>query len=200
MTQSIEKKITNRIYGRGRGCVLTPNDFLDIGSRQAVGLALHRLTKAGTLRRVARGLYYFPKSNRLLGELSPSVDAIAKAISARDQVKLQPFGGYAANLLGLSEQVPAKVVFQTSGSARKLKVGKLSIELHPSSSRAMATAGRTSGLVISALRFMGKNQLDDKAVMRLRAVLSLEDRHRLFKDIPYAPAWMHAALRSIAAD
>jgi len=197
---SIEDKIASRIYGRARGCVVTPNDFLDLGSRQAVGVALHRMVKAGTLQRIARGLYYFPKSNRLLGDLSPSVEAIAKAISARDQVKLQPYGGYAANLLGLSEQVPAKVVFQTSGTARKLKVGKLTIELHPSSSRAMAAAGRTSGLVISALRFMGKNHLGEEAIARLRQVLSPEDRHRLLKDLPYAPAWMHAALRKIAAD
>ena len=109
--------------------MFTPNDFLDLGSRQAVGITLHRLTRAGTIRNLSRGLYYFPKSSALLGELYPTIEAVTKAVTARDNVKLQPFGAYAANLLGLSEQVPAKVVFLTDGSARKVKLGQLIIEI-----------------------------------------------------------------------
>lgn len=197
---SIEESIANRIYGSGKGSVFTPNDFLDLGSRQAVGLALHRLTKAGKIKRLTRGLYYFPKINHLIGELRPTVEAVTKAIMARDHVKLQPFGAYAANLLGLSDQVPAKVVFLTDGSARKVALGKLIIELRPSTSRNMATAGRTSGLVISALRYMGKQHLGPAYIARLRKVLSPEDRKRLLNDLPFAPAWMHPALREVAAD
>lgn len=199
-TQSVEKKITSRIYGRGRGCVVTPNDFLDLGSRQAVDLALHRLMASSTIKRLSRGLYYFPKTHSVLGELYPTVEAVTRAIIARDHVKLQPFGAYAANLLGLSEQVPAKVVFLTDGSARKVKLGKLVIELRPSTSRQMATAGRTSGLVMSALRYLGKQHITEERIAQLRKVLSLEDRKRLIRDLPYAPAWMHRALRAVAAD
>ena len=125
-TQSIEQSVTSRIYGRGRGCVFTPIDFLDIGSRRAIDLSLHRLTKRGTIRRIARGLYHYPEKNHpLLGEVAPSIEAVSKAIAAREQVKLQPSGAYAANLLGLSDQVPAKVVFLTNGPARKVKLGRL---------------------------------------------------------------------------
>ena len=197
-SQSIEKSVASRIYGRGRGCVFSPNDFLDLGSRQAVGLALHRLTRAGTIRSLCRGLYYFPKSSALLGELYPTIEAVTKAVIARDDVKLQPFGAYAANLLGLSEQVPAKVVFLTDGSARKVKLGKLIIEFRPATSRQMATAGRTSGLVFSALRYMGKQHLSQQFITHLSNVLSPADRKRLICDLHYAPAWMHAALRQIA--
>jgi len=197
-TQSIYKSITSRIYGRGRGCAFTPNDFLDLGSRQAVGITLHRLTRAGTIRNLSRGLYYFPKSSALLGELYPTIEAVTKAVTARDNVKLQPFGAYAANLLGLSEQVPAKVVFLTDGSARKVKLGQLIIELRPATSRQMATAGRTSGLVFAALRHMGKHHLSEEYITQLSRVLSSADRRRLIKDLHYAPAWMHTALRKIA--
>ncbi len=198
--QSVEKSVTSRIYGRGRGSVFSPNEFLDLGSRRAVDLALHRLTGVGTIKRLARGLYYFPKTHPVLGELHPTVEAVTKAIMARDHVKLQPFGAYAANLLGLSEQVPAKVVFLTDGAARKIKLGKMVVELRPSTSRQMATAGRTSGLVISALRYLGKDHLTPERIKQLRQVLSTEDRKRLLRDLAYAPAWMHGTLRAVAAD
>ncbi len=143
-SQSIEKSVASRIYGKGRGAVFTPNDFLDLGSRGSIDLSLHRLTDAGTIRRIARGLYHYPESHRLLGEVAPSIEAVAKALAAREQAKLQASGAYAANLLGLSEQVPAKVVFLTSGRARKVKLGQLMIELRPTTPRRVAAAGRTS--------------------------------------------------------
>ncbi len=198
-TQSIEQSVTNRIYGRGMGCVFTPTDFLDIGSRRSIDLSLHRLTKRGTIRRIARGLYHYPEKNHpLLGELAPSIEAVSKAIAAREQVKLQPSGAYAANLLGLSEQVPAKVVFLTNGPARKVRLGRLVIELRKVAPRHMAAAGRTSGLVIAALRYLGKTNVTTARVERLRQVLSTEDRTRLLADLNHAPAWMHEHLRAIA--
>ena len=198
--QSIVKSTISRIYGRGRGCVFTPNEFLDIGSRSAIDLALHRLTAAGTIRRVARGLYHYPESHTLLGEVAPSVEAVAKALASRDQIKLQPSGAYAANLLGLSEQVPAKVVYLTSGPARKLKLGKLVMELRPATSRQLATAGRASGSVIAALRYLGKPHVTPGRIARLREVLSKEDRRSLANDLAHAPVWMHSFLRAIATD
>src|ERR1039458_5609148 len=122
--QSIDAKILNRIYGRGKGCVITPGDFLDLGSRDAVGVALHRLVKKGTLRSLACGLYDYPRTDPDLGPLSPTTDAIVKALKGRDKILLQPSGAYAANLLGLSEQVPMKIVFLTDGPARRVQLGR----------------------------------------------------------------------------
>jgi hypothetical protein len=198
--QPIEKAVINRIYGRGKGGVFTPNDFLDRGSRGAVDLSLHRLTKLGTIRRIARGLYYYPETHPMLGEIPPSIEAVAKALASSEQVKLQPSGAYAANLLGLSEQVPAKVVFLTSGRARKVKLGKLVIELRPTTSRKMAAAGRTSGLVLAALRYLGKEHITTERIARLRKTLSVEDRGRLLTNLPSAPAWLHPHIRAIAEE
>lgn len=179
--------------------MFTPNDFLDLGSRGAIDLSLHRLTDAGTIRRIARGLYYYPEKHPLLGEVAPSVQTVAKALAASEQVKLQPSGAYAANLLGLSEQVPAKVVFFTSGRARKVKLGKLIMELRPTTPRKVAAAGRTSGLVLAALRYFGKNHITADRIAHLRKTLSAEDRRQLLTDLPSAPAWLHSHLRAIAA-
>jgi hypothetical protein len=196
--QSIDSKTLSRIYGRGKGCVVTPGDFMDLGSRQAVDLALHRLAKKGTLRRLARGLYDYPRTDPELGLLSPTTDAIVKALKGRDKILLQPSGGYAANLLGLSDQVPMKIVFLTDGPARRVQLGKLVIVLKHTTPRAMATAGRISGLVIQALRHIGQGHVDDAVVARLQKRLSDDDRKQLLQDIRYAPAWIAAILRRVA--
>ena len=95
----------------------------------------------------------------VLGPLLPSPDAIAKAIAGREQARLQPAGAYAANLLGLSEQVPAKVVFLTEAFSRTVQIGSMTIQLRQTTPRNMATAGRLSGLVIQALRHLGKDHV-----------------------------------------
>jgi len=196
--QSIDSKILSRIYGRGKGCVVTPGDFLDIGSRQAVDLALHRLAKKGTLRRLARGLYDYPRTDPDLGLLSPTTDAIVKSLKGRDNILLQPSGGYAANLLGLSDQVPMKIVFLTDGPSRRVQIGKQVIMLKHTTPRAMATAGRVSGLAIQALRHIGQRYVDDTIVARLQKRLSDNDRKTLLQDIRYAPAWIASILRRVA--
>lgn len=196
--QSIDNKILNRVYGRGRGCVITPGDFLDLGSREAVDVALHRLVKKGTIRRLARGLYDFPRTDPDLGLLSPTTDAIVKALKGRDKILLQPSGAYAANLLGLSEQVPMKIVFFTDGPARRVQLGKQVIILKHTTPRAMAAAGRVSGLIIQALRYIGQKHVDDTTVKLLRKRISTDDRKQLLHDIRYAPAWIAAIMRRVA--
>ena len=196
--QSIDSKILSRIYGRGKGCVVTPGDFLDLGSRQAVDLALHRLANKGTLRRLARGLYDYPRIDPELGLLSPTIDTIVKALKGRDKILLQPSGGYAANLLGLSDQVPMKIVFLTDGPARRVQIGKQLIMLKHTTPRAMASAGRVSGVVIQALRHIEKRHADDAVVAGLQKRLTANDKKQLLKDIRYAPAWIAAILRRVA--
>jgi len=198
IVQSIESKILSRIYGRGKGCVVTPGAFLDLGSRQAVDLTLHRLAKKRTLRRLARGLYDYPRTDPELGLLSPTIDAIVKALKGRDKILLQPSGGYAANLLGLSDQVSMKIVFLTDGPARRVQIGKQVIMLKHTTPRAMATAGRISGLVIHGLRHLGQKHVDDNVVAHLRKRLSSDDKKQLLRDAPYAPAWIAAILRRVA--
>src|SRR5690349_3848569 len=115
-TQSTDSKVLSRIYGHDRGWVFTPARFQDLGSHTAIRLALMRHTKTGTIRRLATGVYDYPVNHPKLGVLNPTADAIAKALAGRDAARLQPAGGYAANLLGLSDQVPMKVVFLTDGA------------------------------------------------------------------------------------
>lgn len=196
---SIDNRILSRITKKGRGCVFTPTDFLDLGSRNAVDHALSRSARAGTIRKLTRGLYDYPRNHPSLGILPPSTDDIAKAIQGRDATRLQPSGAQAANMLGISEQVPAKSIFLTDGRSRQVKLDKRVIILKKTTPRQMATAGRISGIVIQALHWVGRRYVDDKTIAILRRRLPAAAKRQLLKDIAYAPAWIGEIMRRIAA-
>jgi len=168
MAQSIEKQIANRILSKGKGWVFTPNHLLDLGTRTAVAQSLVRLVRSGMIRRLAQGLYDYPAKHPTLGDLPPNYDRIAQALAGRDNLRIQPSGAYAANLLGLTEQVPAKIVFLTDGSNRTVQINKQQLVLKRTTPKNMATAGKVSGLVIQALRYLGQNNL----FLRISIVLS----------------------------
>jgi hypothetical protein len=199
-TESIDYQILARIHRRGRGSVFVPSDFLDLGSREAVDLTLHRLARKGTIRRLARGVYDFPKEHPVLGLLAPSADAVARALAGRDRTRLQPAGAYAANLLGLSEQVPAKAVFLTDGPSRTVKIGPTTIQLRRTTPRNMAAAGRLSGLLMQALRELGKEHITPERRAHLKRTLPADKRRELLKDLRLAPAWMHPIFRELAEE
>ena len=196
--QSIEDKILRRIHLQGAGSVVVPHDFLDLGSRRAVDLALHRMARRGAVRRLARGLYDYPKTHPILGTLQPSAETVAKSLAARDHLRLQPAGAYAANLLGLTEQVPAKVTFLTDGPTRTVRIGSMVIQLRRTSPRNMAAAGQISGLIIQALRHLGKDHITPQRIARLRQSVPSEKRRSLIDDLRLAPTWMHPILRELA--
>jgi hypothetical protein len=197
VSQSIQNKIVSRIYGKLRGWVFTPNHFLDLGSRSAVGNSLSQLTAAGTIRRLTFGLYDYPQKHPKLGLLSPKPDTVAQAISEKDDTRLQPSGAYAVNLLGLSQQVPAKIVYLTDGAEKNVTVGNQQIQLRRTTPKNMATAGRPSGLVIQALRYLKKDGVTDDHIATLKRILPDADRERLWKDRIYAPAWMHPLFKKL---
>jgi hypothetical protein len=196
--QSVDSKIISRIYGHGRGWVFTPGYFKDLGSRDAIASALKRYKQSGVIRQLARSLYDYPKEHPQLGVLSPPADDIAKALAGRDAIRLQPSGAYAANLLGLSTQVPMKIVYLTDGASRTVKIGKREIILKRTTPRNMATAGRISGLVIQALRYLGKEYVDDEMIQKLERRLDKAACDQLMKDIRYAPVWIADIFRLLA--
>lgn len=198
-TQSIDSLILAAITGSEPGSVFVPADFLDIGSREAVDVVLHRLTRKGTLRRLARGVYDRPAEHPVLGPLAPSAEAVAQALAGRDHTRLQPAGAYAANALGLSEQVPAKAVFLTDGPSRTVTIGPMTIQLRRTTPRNMAAAGRLSGLLIQALRELGREHVTPARREHLKRTLPAEERRGLLKDLKLAPAWMHPVFRELAA-
>ena len=161
-------------------------------------MTLLRLVRAGHIRRLARGLYDHPKTHPVIGLLSPPVEAIAEALTGRDGTRIQATGAYAANLLHLSDQVPAKVVYETDGPSRSVQVGRQTITLRHAAPSRLRAHDRMSGVVIQALRYLGKQSITEVRVKQLHKLLSPMDRRQLLKDLPLAPVWMYPHLRAIA--
>lgn len=197
-TESTDTQVLQRIQSHEAGWVFTPADFVDLGSRDAVATALKRHKAAGTIRLLGRGLYDVPRQHALLGTLWPSIEHVAEAVARKDGLRLQPIGVYAANLLGLSEQVPAQVVYLTDGATRTVKVGPTQIVFKRTTPRQMAAAGRLSGLLIQGFRSMGVKHVTPKHIESLRSRIPAEERAKVLADLALAPAWMHAYLKELA--
>jgi len=161
-------------------------------------MALARLVRAGLLRRVSRGLYDLPRQHPSFGSLSPDADAIAQSLTVRDRIKLQPTGAHAANLLGISNQVPMKIAYLTDGTPRTLRIGNRQIVLRHTTPRRMATAGRASGLVINALRWLGQKNVSQSTVVSLKQRLDAKAKRQLRIDAHLAPVWVAHWMRWIA--
>jgi hypothetical protein len=196
-TESTDTLVLRRIAAAAGGWVFTPADFADVGSRDAVASALKRHKAAGSIRQLGRGLYDVPRTHELFGLLWPSVESVVQALERKDGLRFAPSGVYAANLLGLSEQVPAKVVYLTDGAARSIKVGPQTIRLQRTTPRNMATAGRLSGLVIQAFKSLGAVHITAARIARLRQLPAAE-RAKLLDDLSLAPAWMRPHMIDIA--
>lgn len=186
-----------RVRASGRGSVFTPSDFLTVAARSSVDQALSRLVKSGQLRRLARGLYDFPKLHPKLGPLSPAPDNVAKALARQTGSHVQIAGARAANALGLSTQVPAQSTYLTSGPSRRVVLGKRVVDLRHASPKHLIAPGSPAGTVVQALRHVGPVRAADVAQIAARQ-LSANDKKTLASTSVQAPAWMRPTLISIA--
>jgi hypothetical protein len=198
LPDSIESLMLRRIQTQKPGWVFSPGHFYDLGTRTAVAAALKRLKAAGKIRQLSRGLYDVPRQDKLFGTLWPTPEAVQEAIQTRSGIRLQPAGAYAANLLGLSDQVPAKAIFLTDGRTGIINAGPMRIELKRTSPRNMAVAGRLSGLLIQAFKNLGRSGIEPARLERLRKSLPEKEKKQLLKDLHFAPVWMHPLFKELA--
>ena len=192
---SVATSVLKRIRARGRGWVFTPRDFLALGTRRAVDRALARLTQDQTIRRLAQGLYDYPRVHKKLGILAPNPDDVAAVLAAKTGSRVQISGARAANLLGLSDQVPAQLVYLTDGPVHRIKIGAQTIQLKPARPSRFPGAGTPAGLALQAIRAAGPHADKDLVVRQLSRALSARDRAQLAKLIKLAPAWSHEIIR-----
>ncbi|MER9216561.1 type IV toxin-antitoxin system AbiEi family antitoxin domain-containing protein [Mesorhizobium sp. M0663] len=186
-----------RAHASGRGSVFTPSDFLDIAGRAAVDQALSRLVQGGKLRRLARGLYDFPKVHAKLGPLPPAPDDVAQALAGETGSQAQITGARAANALGLSTQVAAKSIYLTDGPSRRVVLDKRTVDLRHASPKHLIAPGSPVGTIVQALRHLGPSRAIDIAHVAARS-LSAGDKKVLPNSAVQAPAWMRPTLMSIA--
>jgi hypothetical protein len=191
--------VLKRAKAVGAGSALTPKAFADLGNRAAVDQALSRLTRAGKIRRISRGVYDVPKNHPTLGPLSPDPDAVARAIADQSGYRLQPTPARAANALGLSSQVPAQIVYLIDGSSRKIRVGNQIIHFKHAGPRALLGAGTPAGVALQAIRAFGPDHLTDGVIRQLRQNLPSDAKTGLKKLAHHAPQWMASAIDEVTA-
>jgi hypothetical protein len=195
MQLTIENKILNKVKKAGRGSLFFTNDFIAFGNSKAVSKALERLVDKGEIKRVSRGIYTRPKISKLIGEVMPSKEAVAKAIAKRDKTRIIPTGSYALNVLGLSTQVPMNAVFLTDGAPRKIQLDYGMITFKRATPKNLATIGKKSGLAIQALKVIGKGNVKEWEENKIIQILKTEDESKLKHDIKMAPEWIRVIMR-----
>jgi len=199
MMDPVADKILARAKKRGTGWVFTARHIADLGGRAAVDQALSRLAKQGSIRRIARGLYDVPQVHPILGLLAPNPDAIAAAAARQAGHKLQVSPIRAANILGVSSQVPAKLVYLTDGSSRMIRAGQQVIQFKHAGPRNFLGAGTKAGIALQALRAVGRNNATPDVVNRLRARLPNDAKAELRKLARKAPQWTAPIIDAICA-
>lgn len=194
---AVTDKIMKRVRGKGRGWAFTPKDFLDLGTRASIDMALTRLVQANQIRRIGRGLYDYPKLHDKLGALTPDADTIAQAVATQSGDKLSSSGALAANRLGISTQVPAKTSYATSGQTRVKKIAGRTIALKRSRAPILDDASPDANAVLQLLAHVGKDKIDDDLIQRLSAQIDDRDFKALTKAQPLMPGWMSDAVLKI---
>jgi predicted transcriptional regulator of viral defense system len=200
MAVSIEKQIIIKIKKAKGGSLFFIDNFASIANAKSVNKALERLAKSGELHRVATGIYVRPKKDTVLGIVFPSIDEIAVAIAKRDKARIIPTGSYAMYKLGLTTQVPLNVVYYTDASSRKIKIGKQTITFKKASSKNVAAIGDISKLVIQALKTIGKDNVKEEEIQKIRELLKNEKPYHLQHDLKLAPEWIKKQIGSINPD
>ena len=194
---SVLKKIEEIIKTKKQGELLFISEFSNISDYDTVRKSLQRLTKKDFLHRLSKGIYYYPKYDKIFGVIYPSAEQIGKAIAKRDKARIIPTGTQALNLLGLSTQVPMKVVYLTDGTQRDISIGNQSIKFKKTSPKNLAIKGKISGLVIQALREIGNGKVNDEQINSIFELLQKENPEHVKYDAALAPAWISRIMLSV---
>ncbi len=199
--QSIENKVLSRIYGKGRGWAFFQKDFSDLASRSSLDIALYRLVDKGTIRRVMRGLYDYPRFSDLLnGPLSPDPDQVARALARKFGWRIQPSGPAAMNIVGLSTQVPARITYLSDGPNKTYKLGKTTLAFETTALKESGFKLPESALVVQSLKSLGQNRTTNAVISKIRKWLKPELRHKVLKDTRSVSDWVYQAIKKICRE
>lgn len=193
--ESVEFQIEKKIKVKSKGTLFFPDDFSQLGSSESIRKALQRLEEKGIIRRIAQGIYTRPIESKYIGEVLPSAEEVAKGVAKRDRIRIVPTGVYALNALGLSTQVPMKLVYLTDGAPREIKIGKRSIKFKKTTPKNLLAKGEISSLVIQALREIGIDNITPSEEDKIIALLKKETVNLLKQDIELAPIWIQKIMK-----
>lgn len=199
--QPIETKIISRVYGNGRGWSFCKNDFIDLGNADAIDKALSRLTQSQRIRRIAHGLYDYPRFSDLLQKtLSPDIDQVAYAYARKFSWRIEVSGDSALNLLGLSTQIPAQYIYLSDGPSKSYDVMGVQLNFKKSSLKDIGFKHRESTLIVQALKALGKEHLSAEVFAKIREQIAKESFAKILRDTQGSTGWIYEAIKQICQD
>lgn len=178
---SVAKLIKDVISRLPSGSIFSSIDFIDLGAQGNIDVIFHRLYTDGYIRKIGYGLYDLPKKSPILGNLNPNISQVISAYSKKmNQIFVQdPLN--AANTLGVTTQVPSKLVYLTDGKTHHINICGIDIYFVHKSPKTIAGATKPIGVVLQALRYLG-TAADDKNLKKIALQLNKQDIDDL-KDI-----------------
>lgn len=188
MNESINSQIEAKVKRAKPGQIFLPSDFKDLGTSTAIRKALSRLVEQKVLVRMGQGIYATLFHDKVFGDVLPSMEEIAVTLAKKDHVKIMPTGQYALNKIGLSTQVPMKMVYLTNGTKKNITIGKSSIVFQPTTTKKLAMIGTITSLLFLGLEELDLDNLSESDINKIINLLKKEDEKKLKHDLKLAPA------------
>ncbi len=197
--KSVEDRILYTIYGHGKGYAFSTNDFIKEFSTNSIDKALSNLTKQGKIRRIARGLYDYPKySDFLQMQLGPDIEQVAFAIARKFNWQIEISGNSALNILGLSTQVPGTYLYLSNGANRKYTINEnITIEFKKSALKNIGFKYKESSLIVQALRALGKEHITQEITLKIQSQISEKLYDKILEDTKTTTAWIYEIIKQI---
>ena len=187
MKESVNHIIEMKIRGFKPGQVFFPSDFKELGTSTATRKALSRLVESGQVERMGQGIYVIPKNDKVFGKVLPSMEQLAELLAKKEHVKIKPSGQYALNKVGLSAQVPMKLVFLTTGYSKKIQIGKNAIVFKSTTAKKLSMKGDITSLLFLGLEELDLQKLSPTQMGRIRELLKQESSENLKYNLRLAP-------------
>ncbi|RLK63662.1 hypothetical protein D3H64_03405 [Atopobacter sp. AH10] len=195
---SYTEKISDKINSLETNKVFFANDFLDITSYDTARKTLNRMVNERKIQRIIDGFYYNPRYSELIGEYEAvSIHELALAIARKYNWNIAPYNSTALNLLGLSTQVPTHYKYISSGRYKEYKIGDSILEFKKVNPGEISNMSLKTATVIQAIRSLGKENITNEVIQKIRENLTEKERTDLMKESKSAPSWIYGVIRKI---
>lgn len=198
MKKTAKNLIVSRIYGRGRGWVFTPNDFIKDFKSWEIRNSLEDLTNENRIRRILRGLYDYPIYSEILKkDVAPDMEQVANALARKFNWRIQPTGDTALNYLNLSTQVMGNYIYLSDGPSKKYDILGQSLEFKHTNLKEATLQYKTASLVVQAIKATGEEKITPEFLTKLESKFNKEEWQQIKKDSTKAPLWVYNIISEI---
>lgn len=190
--------IRDKIISAAVGTVFVATDFVDVSDKTSVNTYLTRFEEEGLIRRVLRGVYEKPEYNEFLDEhVAASPDKIAHALARNYGWTIVPCGDTALNLLGLSTQIPAAWVYVSDGTYKEYDYEQITIKFKRTTNKEISKLSYKTALVVQALKALGKENVDDTVIAKLKSTLTEEEKEAMLTEAKAVTSWIYEYIKII---